>query len=257
MPTVNGSFVFTDIVGSSRLWNKYNKKTKTAIDKHEKIIYTLVKKFNGMVVKTIGDAFMLFFKGKNGYKKAISCCLELQESLITKPIYLSSLKRDTIRIRIGICQGPAEVHTVFYQNKKLKDFLGTTINLASRMESKVSKKNGIAVCFYKTPIPIDFMIRAAHKFPNNDLSVNDYTRGCKIRKFKRSGRLISVRCFNSSLLHGVPGIKAFTFNPYNTHQKIHKKIKRRLSKLSRKSKRRLFRSKKRSKKRSKRRFKLF
>jgi len=105
-----------------------------------------------------------------------------------------------------MCQGPASSHDVIYQNIKLKDFYGTTVNLASRMESKVAEKDQIAFCFNKTKIPKNVILELSQYF---NMEIKDFTDECKMKKLNRSGRLLGYQCLSKKLLKGVPGVKAF------------------------------------------------
>jgi hypothetical protein len=219
---VFGTFVFTDIVQSSILWKNYPKKMHHAIKEHEKITHKIIDDYNGMVVKTIGDSFMIFFKGKNGFKKAIDSSIDIQKSFVDKPIYLSRKKNDVIKIRLGMCTGEAFTHKVDVQGYKLRDFYGTVVNIASRMESKVSREYEIAMSFYKTKIPMDYLLDLAEYGKKNDefeMVIRDYKKTCKAKSTvkkhsykqnqKRSERLLSYACREEIELKGVPAIKTF------------------------------------------------
>jgi class 3 adenylate cyclase len=126
------SVMFTDVVGSSRMWTDDKMVMKKRIDAHFDLITDIVKKYDGFIVKTIGDAFMIYFKeSEDSLSKAIECGLEI-------------LKSETLPLRVGICQGPMQEKTYTLQNARLKDFFGNVVNVASRMESKVADPEGIA-----------------------------------------------------------------------------------------------------------------
>ena len=217
---VYGTFVFTDIVQSSILWKNYPRKMHRAIKEHEKRTHKIIDDYKGMVVKTIGDSFMIFFKGKNGFKKAIESAIDIQKSFIDKPIYLSKKKNDVIKIRLGMCTGETFTHKVDVQGHKLRDFYGTVVNIASRMESKVSREYEIALSFYKTKIPLDYLLDLSEDGKKNnefEMVIRDYKKSCKAKstnkkrrlKEKRSGRILSYACREEIELKGVPAIKSF------------------------------------------------
>lgn len=204
-----GTFVFTDIVQSSVLWKKYPNKMNKAIQEHEKRTHDFVKKYKGIVIKTIGDSFMILFKD---YKKAIPCLMEIQVDLMKNPIYLSKKNNHKIKIRAGMCTGEAFTHKVSIQGHTLNDYYGTVVNMASRMESKVSKEFQIAISFYKTKIPRQFLSDLAEygvytgKF---EIEIVDFKDNCITSKPKRSERLLSYECRETSELKGVPSVKTF------------------------------------------------
>ena len=70
------TIVFTDVVGSSKLWSDDAVKMDEQLTKHFELIDSIARKYDGFVVKTIGDAFMVYFEGSesllNSIKFAIS-----------------------------------------------------------------------------------------------------------------------------------------------------------------------------------------
>jgi class 3 adenylate cyclase len=124
------SIMFTDVVGSSKLWSDDPQEMKIQLDKHFTLMNNIAKQHNGFVVKTIGDAFMIYFgKGEGSLKNAINCA---------KKILLS----EKLPLRVGICQGNMEEKSYNIQNANLRDFFGNAVNTASRMESKVAGEGG-------------------------------------------------------------------------------------------------------------------
>ena len=124
------SIMFTDVVGSSKLWSDDPQEMKLQLDKHFTLINGIAKQYNGFIVKTIGDAFMIYFgKGKSSLQNAINCA---------KKILLS----ENLPLRVGICQGNMEEKQYNIQNANLRDFFGNAVNTASRMESKVAAEGG-------------------------------------------------------------------------------------------------------------------
>lgn len=133
------SIAFTDIHNSSKLWDKHGQKMYKALDVHDKIIRRLVKKHGGFIVKNIGDSFMIKFRY---WDDSIRFAVETQR---TFPIPVSG--NDMIELRIGIAVGKMNKKTIEIQNCRMVDYFGTTVNIASRMESVVSDIGGFAVYF--------------------------------------------------------------------------------------------------------------
>ena len=129
VPTI----VFTDIVGSSEMWSSDPVEMMKQLKSHHELVNRVSKENNGWIVKTIGDAFMLYFEpGPESLISALKCAKEI----ITQ--------EQTYSLRIGACEG--KVNEQFYeiQKVKLKDFYGTPVNAASRLESKIAEKGCIA-----------------------------------------------------------------------------------------------------------------
>lgn len=126
------AMLFTDVVGSSKMWSDDPKTMSIQLDKHFKLMDDLARKRNGFVVKTIGDAFMIYFpKSEKSLENAVEFAVEVT-------------KQEELPLRIGICSGNMTAKKCRIQNVELLDFFGDVVNTASRMESKVSEEGGIA-----------------------------------------------------------------------------------------------------------------
>jgi class 3 adenylate cyclase len=55
------AFLFTDIEGSTRLWEQYRQSMKDALERHDAILREAVESSSGQVVKSTGDGFMVVF----------------------------------------------------------------------------------------------------------------------------------------------------------------------------------------------------
>jgi class 3 adenylate cyclase len=126
------AMVFTDVVGSSKMWSEDAKTMDIQITKHFDLMDGLARKRGGFVVKTIGDAFMIYFpKSDKSLIKAVEFAVEVHNA-------------EQLPLRIGICTGKMRAKKCRVQNVELLDFFGDVVNTASRMESKVSEPGGIA-----------------------------------------------------------------------------------------------------------------
>ena len=56
------AFLFTDIEGSTRLWERQPDAMKTALARHDAILRTAIEASAGSVVKTTGDGMMAVFR---------------------------------------------------------------------------------------------------------------------------------------------------------------------------------------------------
>ena len=55
LPTGTVTFLFTDIEGSTKLWEKYPEEMKFALAKHDAFLKEAVESNNGQIIKTTGD----------------------------------------------------------------------------------------------------------------------------------------------------------------------------------------------------------
>jgi class 3 adenylate cyclase len=63
IPTGTLTFLFTDIEGSTQLWEKHPDAMKLALARHDSILRQAIETHHGKVFKTVGDAFYAVFSG--------------------------------------------------------------------------------------------------------------------------------------------------------------------------------------------------
>ena len=125
------SVLFTDVEGSSEKWSNDPITMMGQLKGHHDLVDRISKKYNGWIVKTIGDAFMIYFDpAVDSLTNAIKCGKEI------------ILSEENYNLRVGVCQGPMQEDTYKLQKVNLRDFYGNSINVASRMESKVAGAAG-------------------------------------------------------------------------------------------------------------------
>ena len=56
-PTGTVTFLFTDIEGSTKLWERHPSAMHTALARHDEILQRAIGSRGGYVFKTVGDAF--------------------------------------------------------------------------------------------------------------------------------------------------------------------------------------------------------
>jgi hypothetical protein len=199
--------LFTDIKGSSNLWKKHPKKMLKALRTHNSQIRSTCKRYQGFIIKTIGDAYMISFPDiYNGIDFAIQMSV-LQTS---RPIILG--KEDKLQIRIGMCYGNVNQRRMIIQNKSLIDYFGSTVNIASRMESKVSQVRGFALCIQGKK-KYDSKIIKYLNSENIKTKIGYYIDNLEDcgNILKRSKRLLNTNqiyehtCKDANVLHGVGG----------------------------------------------------
>ena len=140
---VNGvaAIVFTDIVGSTTLWEQAPQVMSKSLKLHNTVIRDAIEQHDGYEVKTIGDAFMVAFPGA---ARGLAFGLSVQEALLHAawPAELLTLPACCVdskgiwgglAIRIGVCCG--EVDVVVNVLTARADYFGTTVNTAARMEA--------------------------------------------------------------------------------------------------------------------------
>jgi class 3 adenylate cyclase len=114
------TFLFTDLEGSSRLWERFPGAMTAALARHDTILRTAVEAWDGQVIKTTGDGLMAVFSSVTA---AVQASIAAQRGLREEPW------PDTgdLRVRMGLHSGEAET--------RVGDYFGPTVNRAARIMS--------------------------------------------------------------------------------------------------------------------------
>lgn len=111
-------FLFTDLEGSTRLWERYPAEMRQALARHDALLRDAVTAAHGTVVKTTGDGLMAVF---SSLPDCLAACLAGQRAL-TSSTWPTS---EPLRVRMGVHVGEAE--------SRAGDFYGTAVNRAARI----------------------------------------------------------------------------------------------------------------------------
>jgi adenylate cyclase len=115
------AIMFTDMVGYSALAQRSEALALGLLEEHRTLVRTVLPRFNGTEVKTIGDAFLVEF---HSALEAAQCGIEIQRTLAKRNADAPAERQ--IHIRIGIHIGDV-VH-------REGDIYGDGVNIASRIE---------------------------------------------------------------------------------------------------------------------------
>jgi TolB-like protein/Tfp pilus assembly protein PilF len=123
--------MFTDVVGYSSISEKDENRALRLLEEHRNLLEEIFPKYDGVIVKTIGDAFLVEFASA---VEAVNCALEIQREM--QKFKASHKQNEMATIRIGIHVGDI-VHTA-------GDILGDAVNVAARVEP-LAEPGGICV----------------------------------------------------------------------------------------------------------------
>ena len=114
------TFLFTDVEGSTRLWEEEPERMKSALACHDAISRAAVKSHRGLVVKSTGDGLHAAF---DNALDALGAAVELQQA-IADPAATSGV---FLRVRCGLHAGVVE--------RRDNDYFGSPVNRAVRIMS--------------------------------------------------------------------------------------------------------------------------
>jgi class 3 adenylate cyclase len=121
--SVLAAIVFTDVVNSTSRLEADEKRTLDLIHRDFQIMTQLCHKFDGKVLKTLGDGLLMYFVSA---AKAVECACEIQKVLAQTVAKLSP--GEALTHRIGIHFGD-----VFFSGT---DVVGTGVNIAARLQTE-------------------------------------------------------------------------------------------------------------------------
>ena len=112
------TFLFTDIEGSTNLWERFPDGMRPALARHDALMRRAIEAHGGRIFKTVGDAFYAVFpSAANG----LSAALEAQRALHRE----AWENIPGLRVRIAVNTGPAE--------ERDGDYFGPALNRLARL----------------------------------------------------------------------------------------------------------------------------
>jgi predicted ATPase/class 3 adenylate cyclase len=112
------TFLFTDIEGSTRLWQQDEAAMREAVRRHDGLLQATINECGGVVFATMGDGFAAAFTSAHAARRAA----EAAQQRLTKEEWSTA---EPVRVRIGLHSGEAE--------ERDGDYFGTEVNQASRL----------------------------------------------------------------------------------------------------------------------------
>ena len=112
------TFLFTDIEGSTRLWEDHPDAMEIALARHDRLMRHAIEGSRGVVFKTVGDAFCAVFAATSDCVRAAAVAQRaLQDEVWPSPV--------AIRVRMAVHTGEC--------TRRDDDFFGPTVNRVARL----------------------------------------------------------------------------------------------------------------------------
>src|SRR6266705_2646466 len=120
LPMGTVTFLFTDIEGSTRLWEEQPDTMRLALARHDALLRAAIETNGGVVFKTIGDAFCAAFPTA---AQALEAALSAQQSLHQVKAGVGSDLM--LKVRMALHSGAAE--------EREGDYFGQPLNRVARL----------------------------------------------------------------------------------------------------------------------------
>jgi class 3 adenylate cyclase len=132
LPTGTVTFLFTDIEGSTTLWEQHPEAMRVALAQHDTLLRHAIESSNGHIVKTTGDGVLAVFRAA---ADGVAACLAVQRALqrpeagvsIPEPTAPDSQAPVALKVRMGLHTGAAELRD--------GDYFGGSLSRAARIMS--------------------------------------------------------------------------------------------------------------------------
>jgi predicted ATPase/class 3 adenylate cyclase len=121
LPSGTVTFLFTDIEGSTQLWEQHPEAMQVALARHDALLREIIETQGGRIIKTTGDGLhAVFVRATEGVAATLAC----QQILVSEA--WTGISRP-LRVRMGLHTGEAEIRD--------GDYYGSTINRTARLMS--------------------------------------------------------------------------------------------------------------------------
>jgi predicted ATPase/class 3 adenylate cyclase len=117
------TFLFTDIAGSTELWEQQPQAMQRALARHDALVRQAIEQQRGIIFKTVGDAFCAAFATA---PDALAAAIAAQRAVQAEAWETSGLaSSESIRVRMALHAGAAETRD--------RDYFGPSLNRTARL----------------------------------------------------------------------------------------------------------------------------
>ncbi len=119
-PSGTVTLLFSDIEGSTRLWEQEPDAMASALKRHDEILRSAIEGSGGYVFKTVGDAFCATFRSA---KEAVRAAAVAQRALFAEPWPEEAVLRVRMALHTGECE------------ERDGDYVGPPVNRVARLQA--------------------------------------------------------------------------------------------------------------------------
>ena len=122
LPTGTVTFLFTDIEGSTTLWERYPEATRAALVRHDELIESLVSAYSGTIIRPRGEGdsrFAVFARATD----SVTAAEAIQVAFHAEPWQTPT----PLRVRMALHTGEADLRE--------GDYYGSAVNRCARLRS--------------------------------------------------------------------------------------------------------------------------
>ena len=206
LPTGEVTFLFTDIEGSTRLWELHPDEMPSVIARHDSLMHSSIESAGGHVFKTVGDAFCAVFSNPGD---AVSAAIDAQTRLAaefeptnrTELPSIAPLEADesaqgiSLRVRMALHTGIA--------HERGGDYFGRPLNRIARLLSIAHGGQVIlssACAGHTSGLPPDVSLRdLGHHRLKDLLEPESVRQACHPDLFDNFPPLLSLRAYRHNL----------------------------------------------------------
>lgn len=168
---------FTDLKSSTSMYERIGDAPAYALVRHHfDILRESIARFDGAVVKTIGDAVMAAFRDP---RNAVEAAMDIQRKIAE-----DNHRRGgdpELLVKIGIHHGPCIAVTL----NQMLDYFGTVVNLAARVQHE-SRGGDIVLTedVWSDPYIRELLARVPHQDTVADVQVRGLSGPCRIHRLE-------------------------------------------------------------------------
>lgn len=122
LPTGTVTFLFTDIKGSTRLWEEHAQAMRLALTRHDELAAAMIPQYEGVLIKSRGEGDSLFAVFARA-TEAVACACTLQRRLVSEPWPVET----PLQVRMALHTGEADLRD--------GDYYGSAVNRCARLRA--------------------------------------------------------------------------------------------------------------------------